>query len=78
MSVFVCMFFCLLESGTVVFLILRFEKERKEFYDRLMARSLQDLRRSESPSGLKSRLRSLKEDWRAKKAAKEIEKSENI
>lgn len=78
MSLLVCMLFCLVQSGTIVFLIVRFEKERRELCDRLMARDLRELRIQNTPVPVKGRLQRLKEDWCARKAAKEIEKSEDI
>ncbi len=78
MTIGLCIFFCLLQSSVIFFLLVCLERERREFYDRLMAKNLGEFRFVRAPERIGGKLRSLKESWRAQKAAKEIEKSENI
>ena len=66
-----------LQSALFLLYVLQTAKEKRELLDRLMAKDLNDLYRLPAAKRRPGKLQSRLEDWRAKKAAKEIESSED-
>ena len=66
-----------LQTACFLLYIFHTAREKRELLDRLMAKDLGDLYRLPAAKRRPGKLQSRLEDWRAKKAAKEIESSED-